>query len=134
MRLYGYTVPEEEWTTALGLGPRWSTLLFNARNVDRSLIDVKAQFKDVYHSVCYRVFLVFTIAFQTTKQQVEMYKKKVSKLSRNFQKAGPGSPGIDIEQGFELLKKFQKEFQRYNGIRFAFISCPEKVELNELQG
>lgn len=77
--MYAIPIPAaEELDLVRNLRSRWSNLLFHAKRVDESLITVKVQFTE------------------TTKKQVELFKKKVGKLKKKFRKSGPGAETIEV--------------------------------------
>jgi dynein heavy chain len=128
VRMYNVALPAEEHELVTKLRGRWASLLEQAKLVDESLVTVKIQFTE------------------TTQKQVELFKKKVAKLNKKFQKSGPGADIIEMDYGLELVKKYQKELARYAKIRDELVlaeklfnlpitSYPELVEIEtELEG
>lgn len=78
IKMYNVPLPPEEIELVNKLRGRWSSLLEQAKLVDESLISVKVQFTE------------------TTQKQVELFKKKVAKLNKKFQKSGPGADTIEV--------------------------------------
>ncbi|PRP82215.1 dynein-1-alpha heavy chain, flagellar inner arm I1 complex, partial [Planoprotostelium fungivorum] len=128
LQMYNIVIPSSEIETVHRLPLTWSDLLKRAREVDESLVAVKSRFTE------------------TTIKQVKKFQSKVNKLKQMFQQNGPGSNDIEMDYGLELVKKYQKELQRYGKIRDGFVlaeklfnlsitSYPELIEMeNELEG
>ncbi len=80
--MYNIPIPVDEQDVVRNLRYRWYTLLVRAREVDESLVSVKVQFTE------------------TTKKQVDLFKRKVSKLKKKFRKSGPGADTIEVRREY----------------------------------
>jgi dynein heavy chain len=79
LQMHNIPIPSlEELELVRSLSSRWQSLLVHAKQVDESLVTVKIQFTE------------------TTKKQVDLFKRKVSKLKKKFKKSGPGGETIEV--------------------------------------
>lgn len=88
LRMYHHPIPEEEAEIVDGLAARLEELLAKARLRDRQLGPVKRKFTNV------------------TEGEVREFAERASEVQADFEKNGPGAPGIDMEEGLVRLEQY----------------------------
>eukprot|EP01116_Phalansterium_solitarium_P024846 TRINITY_DN921_c0_g1_i7.p1 TRINITY_DN921_c0_g1~~TRINITY_DN921_c0_g1_i7.p1 ORF type:complete len:1316 (+),score=676.84 TRINITY_DN921_c0_g1_i7:209-4156(+) len=105
-------VPADEVDLAARLRPRWLALVRRAKLLDETLVAVKAQF-------C-----------ETTKQQVDQFKRNVSKLKSSFHSSGPAAvENNDMDAGLEQTKKYEQELKRFGATRDELVLAEKLFSL-----
>jgi dynein heavy chain len=112
LAMYSIEVAEEEVTLASSIEEVWKTFFVGVRQRDRGLVRVKRKFTVI------------------TKQQVEEFKVEVTKFSERFKAEGPGSVGLDLDKGVELLKAFQVEFAKMDKERQELCNAEKLFDLS----
>ncbi|KAJ3299892.1 Dynein heavy chain 10, axonemal [Borealophlyctis nickersoniae] len=87
IQMYNIEVDPAELEASNALPQSWGAMLVKAREVDDSLIPVKAKFTEA------------------TQNQVKDFKGDLKKFKEDFMMNGPGAMVMDMDRGLELLKE-----------------------------
>lgn len=93
LRQYAIPVPTDEMTEAFRMASRWHELVLEAKTKDLCLLKVKEQFR------------------QVTRKQAADFHEHLKEMEISFKANGPGSPGIQLENGVDLLAEYQQRVQ-----------------------
>jgi len=97
LTLYNCAYEQQELDDANDLPEQWRALKDDALTKDRRMVRVKERFG------------------KETQDQVAEFSEKCKELFKQFKHEGPGSPEIELDEGVELMKKFDiyvKQYQR----------------------
>jgi dynein heavy chain len=95
--LYSCEYAPQELEDANALVEQWSSLKDEALTKDRRMVKVKERFS------------------QVTQEQVETFSGECKELYKAYRAEGPGSPDISLDEGVDVLRKFDhdnKQFQK----------------------
>jgi dynein heavy chain len=90
LRNYSIEVPEEQCVQANELGERWHQLVIDSKTKDLRLVRVKEQFRAV------------------TREQALQFGEECKEMKKKFQTEGPGVSGIDLSEGVELVRQYER--------------------------
>jgi dynein heavy chain len=94
LKLYG--IEDESFEAELEekaaqLHGRWYQLIINSKTIDMRMVNVKEKFREV------------------TKDNVLEFAEKTKKELAEFFASGPGISGIDLNEGLQLMERYQRE-------------------------
>jgi dynein heavy chain len=95
LTLYSCECPQDEWDSAAELPVQWQALKDEALTKDSRLVKVKERFTMV------------------TSKQVDAFAEECKTLLTEFKANGPGSPGIELDDGTETLKKYEVDYKNF---------------------
>jgi dynein heavy chain len=105
LELYNCACDPEEHADANGLLDSWQALKDVGLTKDRRLVRVKEQFAEV------------------TRLQVAEFAEQCKELSKEFKHGGPGSPSITLEDGVELMKKYDVDMKTFQKKREELVKA-----------
>ena len=111
LRMYDIEVAPEEKVLVSTLYAKFAALRTEARRVDGSLVAVKKQFT------------------ASTRDQSAVYKAKTEELMQRFMTDGPGSSGIDMDRGVELVEQFRNELAEAKEERDQLVTAEKLFDI-----
>eukprot|EP00736_Rhodelphis_marinus_P009344 Rmarinus@m.3249 len=111
MAVYNIPVPEEEMTMARSLRERWAELVKAAADIDKNLVSVKDKFREV------------------TQDQVSDFQNEVATMKREFFDKGPGTAGIDMDEGVRLVEKYMRDLGAKGRMREQLVLAEKLFDL-----
>ena len=99
LRMYGHPIPTDEADMVDNIATRWAELSTKAKKTDRSLGRVKKQFTLV------------------TQGQVSSFQAEVKEMHEEFRLRGPGTGGVELDAGLEMMETYQKTLSTMNKTR-----------------
>lgn len=94
LAMYKVEAGEDEWELVACISQMWSDLFIEARQVDRSLKDVKKSFTVI------------------TKENIEEFKQELFVFAESFNMHGPGAVGDDLEKGLAIMGKYKADLAK----------------------
>ena len=91
LQMYAIDVDTREAGQANTIGHTWRTLYGQAKTKDLRVVKVKDHFREV------------------TKGDAVLFSSQVAKMMERFRSKGPGSLGMDLDEGVELVQNYRKE-------------------------
>ncbi|CAH2295752.1 dynein heavy chain 10, axonemal [Pelobates cultripes] len=111
LAMYNIEFEEEEKVLSESITQIWEDLVEQSKRVDHSLGRVKKTFT------------------QTTKDQIEDYKKKLLKFATQFRTEGPGAVSDDLDKGSQVLALYEKELAIYEKNRQELANAEKLFDL-----
>jgi dynein heavy chain len=105
LTLYNCECAQQELDDVAALGGEWSALKDEALTKDRRMIKVKERFAEV------------------TSGQVEKFASDCRDLYKTYRQEGPGSPDVTLDEGVDLLRKFDHECKQFQKKREELVKA-----------
>eukprot|EP00927_Polykrikos_kofoidii_P034569 TRINITY_DN29308_c0_g1_i1.p1 TRINITY_DN29308_c0_g1~~TRINITY_DN29308_c0_g1_i1.p1 ORF type:complete len:3708 (-),score=892.28 TRINITY_DN29308_c0_g1_i1:94-10965(-) len=107
LTLYKCACDEQELNDAEALPDQWQSLKDEARTKDRRMEKVKEQFAHV------------------TQEQVMAFLEETKELYKQFRLDGPGSEEIELDDGAELMRKYDVDVKKFQKRREELVKAQQ---------
>ncbi|KAM6931388.1 dynein axonemal heavy chain 10 [Xenentodon cancila] len=111
LTMYKAEVGEDELELMGNISQMWSDLIIETRLVDRSLADVKKSYTLI------------------TKEKIEDFKQDLCIFAESFNMHGPGAVGDDLEEGLNILGKYEADFAKIVGEQKELTNAERLLDL-----
>ncbi|XP_050408300.1 dynein axonemal heavy chain 10 [Patella vulgata] len=111
LHMYDIQVPQEEKDLQERLPQIWDDLVLKSKNVDASLVVVKKKFTEI------------------TQDEIKVFRKNLETFAETFKIEGPGSVGLDLDKGLEVMKKYRQEVAQYEAQRTELANAEKLFDL-----
>ncbi|XP_030593055.1 dynein heavy chain 10, axonemal isoform X2 [Archocentrus centrarchus] len=109
--MYKVEVGNDELELVACIVQMWSDLFTEARQVDRSLKDVKKSFIGI------------------TKENIQEFKQELSIFDESFNMHGPGAVGGDLEKGLAIMGKYEADLAKILALQHEITNAEKLLDL-----
>mmetsp|Transcript_40960 Transcript_40960/g.47071 ORF Transcript_40960/g.47071 Transcript_40960/m.47071 type:complete len:872 (+) Transcript_40960:2789-5404(+) len=111
LKMYGFQVEPELHKKAENLGNEWNNLIYQAKKTDFESLQRKETFAKI------------------TQKEVLLFIEEIKRAYEKYVEEGPGTDGVSLDRGLELLEASKEQVAQFNKIREQKVRAEKLFDL-----